>query len=157
MVVAIIGLFVFFIPNFWDYQEKNYLTSALSQTRSFIGLIRQESISNLVPENCSSTDFKGYGFSLSNQPFSNFIKKFYYCPNITSTPNILYLSKFKHIQLLTNQSVYFARSTGELLENVHHQKIDLKIILKNTFTNKCASLTIDKFGIMTTNENETCP
>ena len=155
--MAIIGIItVLFLPNFRDYQEKSYLNSALSQTRSFLTLIRQESVANVLPDTCPSSDFKRYGFSSSS---TNEIVKNYYCPMSTSTQDKILLNKFKHISLLTNETVYFAKSTGELLDSATNQKISnpLELILKNTHTNKCASLTINEFGIITTDENANCP
>ena len=158
VVVAILGIItVLFLPNFRDYQEKSYLNSALSQTRSFLTLIRQQSVANVLPENCVSSAFKGYGFSSSET--NNQILKTYYCLTSSTTLDQIQLNKFKHIKLLPSKDVYFARSTGELLDPQTNQKIfnPLVLILKNTQSNKCASLTIDEFGIIITNEKFTCP
>ncbi|OGK66304.1 hypothetical protein A2313_03660 [Candidatus Roizmanbacteria bacterium RIFOXYB2_FULL_41_10] len=157
VVITIISLFIgWSTTNYFRQQERQSLQNALATVRSHIDNIRLGSTSLLLPEGVSLSGFQGYGFILNSS--ADTLTRFYLEEGTSNNLNILEISKFRNIELVspTNASVYFSHSSGELLD-LFGQTAGITIILKNVVLEQCASLSINELGIITSNDQVTCP
>ena len=157
VVITIIGLFIgWSTTNYFRQQERQNLQNALATVRSHIDNIRLGSTSLLLPEGVSLSGFQGYGFVLNAA--SGTLIRFYLVDNVVNNLNTLEISKFRNIEFVSpaNTSVYFTHSAGELLD-LFGQTAELTIVLKNTALDQCASLSINELGIITSDDQVTCP
>jgi len=163
VATAIMGVFFgLFGFNYNLSQEKNQLKSATRELRSLIDLTRQNTQSGLVPSGCTSIDASGnldfQGYGLTFNAATEKVTQNYYCANSAVDISTYGFKKFPHIGIVsaTYTSIYFLRGTSELL-NPTGQKIDQTVTLINSRINRCSSITINKFGIITTDESVSCP
>ena len=142
--------------NFYISKEREALKGASSQLRSFVSYIRQKSVTVVVPDGCSPANFRGYGIFLNN----GILQQVYYCPAPYTVVSSLNLAAYAHISLTLGSGSpavgYFKRETAEFVD-ASGVKTEISIILSNGFIDKCESITIDEFGLITSNDNVTCP
>lgn len=153
------GLFGF---NYNLSQERNQLKSATQELRSLVDLTRHNTLTGLVPAGCTSVDAQGnlnfQGYGLAFNVATEKVTQNYYCANTVVAVSTFGFSKYRHVGIVSVSypSVYFLRGTVELL-NPTGQKVSQEIILTNSRTNECSSITINQFGLISTNDSISCP
>ena len=157
VVVAIIGVFFgLFGFNYTRSQERNQLRSATQELRSLIDLTRHNTLSGLVPEGCSLAEFAGYGLNFNE--ITDKVTLTYLCNNLPTEVSTFGFSKYPHIELeeVGYSSVYFLKGTAELLDSLGN-KVSQTIILINPRIPECSEITINQFGLISTNDSVDCP
>jgi prepilin-type N-terminal cleavage/methylation domain-containing protein len=157
VVVAIIGVFFgLFGFNYTRSQERNQLRSATQELRSLIDLTRHNTLSGLVPEGCSISEFQGFGLDFYVD--TEKVTLTYLCNNFSNNVSTFGFSKYPHIELESadNDSVYFLKGTAELLDSLGN-KVSQTITLKNSRILECSQITINQFGLISTNDTVECP
>lgn len=161
IVIAIFGLLAAWFTNNYFYQkEQQNLVEATTTVRSFIDNIRQSSLMGLTPSEAEDlTSFAGYGLSINQN--GNEISKIYLYNALPYTEQTLSLSNFQHINIVAivppaMTTIIFSSNNGTL-EDMLGNEATLKLILKNTTIETCSSIFISAQGVITTNDEETCP
>jgi len=157
VVVAIIGVFFgLFSFNYTRSQERNQLRSATQELRSLIDLTRHNTLSGLLPERCSISEFAGYGLNFDVD--TEKVTLTYRCNSSPTDVSTFGFSKYPHIELeeVDYPSVYFLKGTVELLDSLGN-KVSQTIILKNSRISECSQITITQFGLISTNDTVDCP
>lgn len=162
VVIVIFGvLATWFTNNYFYQQEQQNLVEATTTVRSFIDNIRQSSLLGLTPtDDADLTLFAGYGVSVNIN--DNEISKVYVYNSISNTEQILSIKKFKNINLVAIEpvgvtTVLFTPNKSTLERTDGIELSSYKIVLENSITEECASISINGQGVIITNDEEICP
>ncbi len=139
------------IANYVTNQQKQTMKAANRELRSTVEYARQRAVTSELPDGCASySDFLGYGFRATAGATN--IEINYYCPTRTVVRNIL-LTKYKQMNINNTSTVsfYFKKRTGEL-----NTTATQTIRLKHAGLNKCSSLSVNQFGIISFDDDIAC-
>jgi len=156
VVIAILGVFFgLFGFNYNRATERAQLRSATAELRSLIDLTRHNTLAGLVPEECSLANFQGYG--LIFDLYAEEVTQYSLCNNLRTIISTFGFSKHPHIEIktVTKPEVYFIKGTAELLDGAG-AKTTQTIKLENTRTSECSAITINQFGLLSTDESVSC-
>ncbi len=151
VVISVIGLFTGLVTNSYVQRErKETLKAITNEIRQVLELARSKSINNEQPSGCEFTNFKGYGVETQ----ANSVNLNYVCSGSYILFHNIKLSKYTNTEI-SIVDFYFEKTTGELFRLQADPNTEV-IEIKHTLLNTCNEVEVNKFGIISINENTTC-
>jgi prepilin-type N-terminal cleavage/methylation domain-containing protein len=151
VVISVIGLFTGLTMNSYVQRErKETLKAITNEIRSVIELARSKSVNSEMPNGCTYINFDGYGV----ETLVNSISLNYICSETITLVQNINLTKYSKTAISIND-FYFEKTTGELFRQLSDPDSEV-IEIKHTILNSCNTIEVNKFGVITVNEDTAC-